>query len=66
MGSGNALEVCQQLLREFRIPEDMYQIGRTKLFFRAGVLGHLEDTSARLNRCGLGPAHRPACILYAR
>jgi myosin-5 len=57
MGSGNALEVCKQLLREFRIPPDMYQIGRTKLFFRAGVLGHLEDTSARLNRCGQGPVH---------
>ena len=52
MGGGDALEVCKQLLREFRIPPDMYQIGRTKLFFRAGVLGHLEDTSARLNRCG--------------
>ena len=51
MGGGDALEVCKQLLREFRIPPDMYQIGRTKLFFRAGVLGHLEDTSARLNRC---------------
>ena len=57
MGSGNALEVCKQLLREFRIPADMYQIGRTKLFFRAGVLGHLEDTSARLNRCDRAPAH---------
>lgn len=47
----NPLEVCKELLQEFRIPPDMYQIGRTKLFFRAGVLGHLEDTSARINRC---------------
>jgi myosin heavy subunit len=45
------LEVCKELLLEFRIPPDMYQVGRTKLFFRAGVLGHLEDTSARINRC---------------
>ena len=57
MGGGDALEVCKQLLREFRIPPDMYQIGRTKLFFRAGVLGHLEDTSARLNRCGRPRSH---------
>ena len=61
MASGNALEVCKQLLVEFRIPADMYQIGRTKLFFRAGVLGHLEDTSARLNRCGRGSPHRHVC-----
>jgi len=46
----SALDVCKELLAEFRIPRDMYQIGRTKLFFRAGVLGHLEDTSARINR----------------
>ena len=58
MGGGDALEVCKQLLREFRIPPDMYQIGRTKLFFRAGVLGHLEDTSARLNRCAQLPRGR--------
>ena len=45
------LDVCKDLLVEFRIPADMYQVGRTKLFFRAGVLGHLEDTSARINRC---------------
>jgi len=46
----DSLAVCKKLLIEFRIPTDMYQIGLTKLFFRAGVLGHLEDTSARLNR----------------
>ena len=44
------LDVCRELLAEFRIPADMYQIGRTKLFFRAVVLGHLEDTSARIIR----------------
>lgn len=44
------LDVCMELLSEFRIPQDMFQVGRTKLFFRAGVLGHLEDTSARINR----------------
>ena len=51
----SALDVCKELLAEFRIPEEMYQIGRTKLFFRAGVLGHLEDTSARLNRRAAAP-----------
>ena len=50
MEGADSLDICKQLLVEFRIPPDMYQIGRTKLFFRAGVLGHLEDTSARLNR----------------
>jgi myosin heavy subunit len=51
--------VCKELLQEFRIPPDMYQIGRTKLFFRAGVLGHLEDTSARINRCARSVYTRP-------
>ena len=53
------LDVCKELLAEFRIPEDMYQVGRTKLFFRAGVLGHLEDTSARINRCAAAVCRGP-------
>lgn len=46
-----ALDVCQRLLRHFNVDPRMYQVGRTKLFFRAGVLGQLEDTWARIQRC---------------
>lgn len=42
--------MCKALLEEFRVAPAMYQVGRTKLFFRAGVLGHLEDTWARIQR----------------
>jgi len=38
-----ALETSKALLNHFRIDESVYQVGKTKLFFRAGVLGHLED-----------------------
>ena len=47
-GKESPLEVCKALLEEFRVAPAMYQVGRTKLFFRAGVLGHLEDTWARI------------------
>ena len=49
-GKESPLEVCKALLEEFRVAPAMYQVGRTKLFFRAGVLGHLEDTWARIQR----------------
>ena len=48
---GGALEMCKALLEEFRVEASMYQMGKTRLFFRAGVLGHLEDTWARIQRC---------------
>lgn len=44
------LQVCQQLLQHFRVGPSMYQIGHTKIFFRAGVLGQLEDMWARVQR----------------
>lgn len=47
---GGALEMCKALLEEFRVEGGMYQMGKTRLFFRAGVLGHLEDTWARIQR----------------
>ena len=54
---GGALEMCKALLEEFRVESSMYQMGRTRIFFRAGVLGHLEDTWARIQRSVLGNMH---------
>lgn len=44
------LDTCKELLKKFGVKEEQYQIGRTKLFFRAGVLGQLEDAATRINR----------------
>ena len=48
-GAG-ALEECTRLLGHFGVKESFYQFGRTKVFFRAGVLGQLEDHAARVSR----------------
>ena len=45
-----ALGMTKQLLRHFRIDPALYQIGRSKLFLRAGVLGHLEGLRTRILR----------------
>lgn len=37
------LSTCVAILHQFRVPPDMYQVGYTKLFFRAGQIGRLED-----------------------
>lgn len=47
------LEVCLQLLQHFRVDPALYQVGRTKLFFRAGVLGQLEDRTMRMQQSAL-------------
>lgn len=47
------LDVCTRLLSHLGIDPSQYQIGRTKLFFRAGVLGRLEDRVIRINRAVL-------------
>ncbi len=44
------LDICKQLLSKFGVKPEQYQIGRTKLFFRAGVLGQLEDAATRINK----------------
>ena len=50
-GDGAAtVEACRALLERFEVAPDQFQVGRTKLFFRAGVLGRLEDAAARINR----------------
>ena len=41
--NGDTLVLCRALLDYFRVPEAMWQIGHTKIFFRAGVLGTMED-----------------------
>ena len=46
----DALEVSSRVLRHFGVGEELYRVGRTKLFFRAGVLGLLEDVRARILR----------------
>ena len=42
------LEMCQRILKQFQIDPAMYQVGHTKLFFRAGLLGRMEDTWERM------------------
>lgn len=55
------LDTCKVLLDKFGVKSEQYQIGRTKLFFRAGVLGQLEDAAIRINRSS--PLH-PWFSLY--
>jgi len=49
-GGAAAVAACRDLLAHFEVTADQFQVGRTKLFFRAGVLGRLEDAAARINR----------------
>jgi len=63
---GGALEMCKALLEEFRVEGSMYQMGKTRLFFRAGVLGHLEDTWARIQRSNSLYSHLVClCTMYS-
>ncbi|KAK9866994.1 hypothetical protein WJX84_009703, partial [Apatococcus fuscideae] len=48
--AGGDLQTCKKLLAHFRVDASMYQIGHSKIFFRAGVLGQLEDLWARVQR----------------
>jgi len=41
--SMSPLDTCKSLLNHFRVDKSQYQTGKTMLFFRAGVLGQLED-----------------------
>lgn len=36
-------KACEKLLAAMQLEENEYRIGNTKVFFRAGVLGQLED-----------------------
>ena len=45
------LGACRRLLRHFKVDAEQYRIGRTRLFFRVGVLGQMEEACARMQRC---------------
>ncbi|VFQ66797.1 unnamed protein product [Cuscuta campestris] len=45
--SQDPLSVSVSILHQFKILPDMYQVGYTKLFFRTGQVGVLEDTRNR-------------------
>ncbi|XP_078166970.1 myosin-1-like [Carex rostrata] len=45
--SQEPLSVSIAILQQFNILPDMYQVGYTKLFFRTGQIGALEDTRSR-------------------
>ncbi|XP_006841789.2 myosin-1 [Amborella trichopoda] len=45
--SQDPLSVSVAILQQFNILPDMYQVGYTKLFFRTGQIGALEDTRNR-------------------
>lgn len=51
----DTLSTCVAILHQFRVPPDMYQVGYTKLFFRAGQIGRLED-------CRLQTLHGIICF----
>jgi myosin heavy subunit len=52
-GSNYYKETCLKILRTFNISENSYRLGRTRIFFRAGVLGLMEDKTARMIRCAV-------------
>lgn len=63
-GSGAAaVAACRALLERFEVAPDQFQVGRTKLFFRAGVLGRLEDAAARINRSAPATHSQPCASL---
>jgi len=45
---GDALEACRKLVDKFGLEPSQYQVGRTKIFFRPGVLGFVEDKWAAM------------------
>ncbi|KAJ4777408.1 Myosin-related family protein [Rhynchospora pubera] len=47
VASQDPLSVSVAILQQFNILPDMYQVGYTKLFFRTGQIGLLEDTRNR-------------------
>ena len=50
--SRDTIALCEQLLAHFRVPQEMWQLGHTKIFFRAGVLGaHLHPCATYYNFC---------------
>ena len=42
------VQACRQLIEKFGLTAEQFQIGHTKIFFRPGVLGFVEDLWARM------------------
>ncbi|KAM7484851.1 hypothetical protein LguiA_000860 [Lonicera macranthoides] len=59
VASQDPLSVSVAILHQFNIPPEMYQVGYTKLFFRTGQIGVLEDTT---NRTLLGILRVQSCF----
>ncbi|CAN6481697.1 unnamed protein product [Victoria cruziana] len=66
VASQDPLSVSVAILQQFDVLPDMYQVGYTKLFFRTGQIGALEDTRNRtlhgilgVQKCFRG--HRARC-----
>jgi len=49
-GAGARRDAVLRLLAAFKVEAGSYQVGRSKVFFRPGVLGYVEDTWARMQR----------------
>ncbi|WIA33590.1 hypothetical protein OEZ86_006714 [Tetradesmus obliquus] len=45
---GETRAAVVQLLAVFKVPPGQYEMGRTKVFFKPGVLGYVEDTWAKM------------------
>eukprot|EP00854_Cymbomonas_tetramitiformis_P001340 gene1340-1938_t len=43
----DAIQGCKTILRHFRIEDSMFQVGKSKLFMRAGQIGQMEDLRSR-------------------
>ncbi|KAL3651205.1 hypothetical protein CASFOL_004207 [Castilleja foliolosa] len=68
VASKDPLSVSVAILHQFNILPEMYQVGYTKLFFRTGQIGVLEDTRnrtlhgiLRVQSCFRG--HKARCLL---
>lgn len=47
-------KLCDEILKKSITQDDKYQLGKTKIFFRAGMLAYLEKLrSNRLNECAI-------------
>ncbi|KAG9452756.1 hypothetical protein H6P81_005660 [Aristolochia fimbriata] len=47
VASADPLSISVAILQQFNVRPDMYQVGYTKLFFRTGQIGELEDARNR-------------------
>ena len=42
-GFMDAKLACEKMIKDLELDENLYRVGQSKLFFRAGVLAHLEE-----------------------